>query len=325
VEEILVCGSVAIDLIGTYSGKFSAYEEKYGLSNLNVSLQLSSFNFSFGGCGLNIAWGLNQLGFGVIPVSVAGRDFEAAYRAHLENAGISTRYIILDEDFEHCALAVILTDEAGNQFTAFHAGAAVSEKRVLPGGIPNIEQIKLAILAPEDAPIMLRQARDLATLAIPFIFDPGQGLAEFNRHETEELVDLAEHIIVNQHEWHILKEQTGYTKADFLDRVSSVIITRAEKGSSILSREEGSVDVKAVPCLNPVDPTGCGDAYRAGFIAGLLRGKDIKTCGSLGALLASYNLGSQQTQQYSLTLDELYLRYQQEFGRQISHAPADTS
>jgi sugar/nucleoside kinase (ribokinase family) len=159
VAEILVCGSVAIDVIGKYSGKFSDYEKRYGLSGLNVSLQLASLDFSFGGCGVNITWGLNQLGVGVVPVSVAGANFEDLYRDHLHNNGIDTRYISVDTMYDHCALAVILSDTAGNQLTAFHSGASVSPIRVLPSNIEDIGEIKLALLAPEDAPIMLKQAR----------------------------------------------------------------------------------------------------------------------------------------------------------------------
>jgi adenosine kinase len=317
VEEILVCGSVAIDVIGKYAGNFSSYEKKYGIASLNVSLQLASLNFSFGGCGLNIAWGLNQLGIPVLPLSVSGCNFEEAYRVHLENAGISTRCITLDEQYDHCALAVILSDEAGNQLTAFHAGASVSGLRMLPSQIPDIEQVKLAILAPEDAPIMLRQARDLADLSIPCVFDPGQGLAGFHPHETIELLELAEHVILNRHEWNILREQTGYSDDKLLEHVQTVIITQGEQGSKVLSRTEGLIEIEAVKTLNAIDATGCGDAYRAGFMAGLLREKSLKICGRLGALNATCNLESSKTQTYSLDLDQFCQRYEQEYGEPV--------
>ena len=202
--EILVCGSVAIDVIGKYSGRFGDYEKRYGLTNLNVSLQLASLDFSFGGCGLNITWGLNQLGVSVLPVSVAGTNFADSYRSHLQESGIDTRYIAVDENYDHCALAVILTDNEGNQLTAFHSGASVSPIRVLPRNIEAIEKGKLGLLAPEDAPIMLRQERDLADLSIPFMFAPGQGVGEFSSAEGKELVDLCSYIDVNDNEWEIL-------------------------------------------------------------------------------------------------------------------------
>ena len=317
-EEILVCGSVAIDVLGKYAGTFSSYEKKYGLSNLNVSLQLAALNFSFGGCGINIAWGLNQLGVRVLPVSVAGSNFEESYRIHLENAGISTRCITLDERFDHCALAVILTDDEGNQLTAFHAGASVSELRILPSKIPDIQQIRLAILAPEDAPIMLRQARDLANLSIPCIFDPGQGLAGFQADETIELLKLSDYVILNSHEWRILQGQTGYTEDDLLEHVETAIITRGEQGSRILSRTEGCIEIGVVKTAKPVDPTGCGDAYRAGFLAGLLRDKDLLTCGRLGALNATCNLESSKTQGYALDMTDFFRRYTETFGEPVS-------
>jgi adenosine kinase len=317
VEEILVCGSVAIDVIGKYPGKFADYEKKYGFTGLNISLQLASLNFSFGGCGMNIAWGLNQLGIKVLPVSVAGTNFEDAYRTHLNNAGINTRYIVLDEQFDHCAMAVILGDEEGNQLTAFHAGSSVSPLRVLPDAIPDIEQIKMAILAPEDAPIMLRQARELANLSIPFMFDPGQGLAEFSSNETRELMDLCSYVIVNQHEWDILQDKTSSTGSELLSQASTIIVTRGENGSTIYSSQHETLEISAVGTSNPVDPTGCGDAYRAGYLAGLLRGKSTRTCGQLGALLATCNLESDHTQTYQVSREEFCRRYEAAYGEAL--------
>lgn len=316
--EILVCGSVAIDVIGKYSGRFGDYEKRYGLTNLNVSLQLASLDFSFGGCGPNVAWGLNQLGVAVVPVSVAGTNFEDSYRGHLQSQGIDTRYIAVDENYDHCALAVILTDNEGNQLTAFHSGASVSPIRVLPHSIDGIEKVRLALLAPEDAPIMLRQARDLADLSIPFMFDPGQGLAEFTSGEVNELIDLASYIVVNAHEWEILLQLSGQNETQLLSQVEFIIVTRGRNGSSIYSSAQEQIQVPAVETENQLDPTGCGDAYRAGYLAGLLRGKEIATCGRIGSLIATCNLECAHTQQYRFTLDEFCARYQMAFGEDLT-------
>jgi len=318
VAEILVCGSVAIDVIGKYSGKFSEYEQRYGLASLNVSLQLAALDFSYGGCGINVAWGLNQLGIDVIPLSVAGNNFEDSYRSHLQHHGIDTRYITLDESFDHCALAVILSDTEGNQLTAFHAGAAVSDLRIQPHSIAGIKQIKLALLAPEDAPIMLRQARNLAAQSIPFMFDPGQGLAEFSAVEVNELIDLASHIVINAHEFEILQKLSGQDANRLLSRLEYIIVTRGGLGSSIYSLESGEIQVPVVGTDKPLDPTGCGDAYRAGFLAGLLRHKDIATCGRIGSLTATYNLESEHTQQYQFSTNEFCARYLSTFGEELS-------
>ena len=316
--EILVCGSVAIDVIGKYAGKFSDYEKRYGLTSLNVSLQLASLDFSFGGCGVNIAWGLNQLGVEVVPVSVAGTNFEDLYRSHLQNSGIDTQYIAVDEQYDHCALAVILSDTEGNQLTAFHAGASVSQIRVLPHNIEGIEKIKLALLAPEDAPVMLRQARDLADLSIPFMFDPGQGLAEFTPVEVNELIDLASYIVVNAHEWEILMKLSGQDETQLLSQVKSIIVTRGRNGSSIYSYGKEEIQIPAAETGSPLDPTGCGDAYRAGYLAGLLRGKDIVTCGKIGSLTATFNLECAHTQQYQFDLGAFCARYKALFGEELT-------
>ena len=317
-QEILVCGSVAIDVIGKYRGKFGDYEKRYGLSKLNVSLQLASVDFSFGGCGMNIAWGLNQLGVGVIPLSVAGSNFRDTYQAHLEHNGIDTTYITVDDSYENCALAVILTDDEGNQLTAFHSGASVSPLRVKPAQVAGIDKVKLALLAPEDAPIMLKQARGLAALGIDFMFDPGQGLADFNKDEVDELINLAESIVVNEHEWEILMKLTASSKQQMLEKVAFIIITAGQSGSKIYASDGQMFHIPVVPCEDISDPTGCGDAYRAGFLTGLLRGKDLLTCGRVGALVATYNLESRQTQQYQLTSDDFQARYLQVYGESVN-------
>ncbi|NQV66694.1 MAG: hypothetical protein HQ497_15150, partial [SAR86 cluster bacterium] len=174
-STVMACGSIALDLIGRYPGSFHDYQAKFPVTGLNISLQLAQLSTSFGGCGLNIAYGLHQLGVAVLPVSAAGRNFDDHYRQHLQALGMDISNIIIDPDYAQCASAVLISDEQGNQITAFHAGAAVSPRRPLPSTIQGIEAVTLAVLAPEDAPIMLRQARDLAKLGIPIMFDPGQG------------------------------------------------------------------------------------------------------------------------------------------------------
>jgi adenosine kinase len=236
----------------------------------------------------------------------------------LQNNGIDTRYIAVDEAYDHCALAVILSDTAGNQLTAFHSGASISPIRVLPRDIEGIEEIKMALLAPEDAPIMLTQARDLSDLSIPFMFDPGQGLAEFTPGQVKELIDLASYIVVNAHEWDILLQLSGQDEQQLLSQVEFAIVTRGSNGSSIYSSGQGEIRVPAVATDSPLDPTGCGDAYRAGYLAGLLRGKDMTTCGNIGSLTATCNLECAQTQQYQFDLDAFCNRYQKLFGQELT-------
>lgn len=313
-HTVLVCGSVAIDIVGTYAGRFDEYEEKFGLHALNVSLQLSRISQGFGGCGINITYGLKQLGIDVVPVSAAGANFNERYRSHLENLGIDTRFIKVDLSFENCATAIILTDSVGNQLTAFQAGASVSKLRPLPSEIDVIGEIGFAIIAPDDAPVMLRQARDLHDLKIPIMFDPGQGLAEFLKADATELIGLASFVVVNSNEWQVLQTVTELSSDAICEQVTCVIVTSGERGVDVLLPDGSVMTTASVPCTTFVDPTGCGDAFRAGFMAGLMENSSLQVCSQMGVLLATYNLESDGTQQYQISRQEFDARLRRHFS-----------
>jgi adenosine kinase len=314
---VMVCGSIALDLIGRYPGSFADYQAKYPIQGLNISLQLADLRTSFGGCGLNIAYGLHQLGVTVIPVSAAGRNFNDHYRQHLQNLGMDISNITVDPDFAQCASAVMIADEHGNQITAFHAGAAVSSLRPLPGAIAGIEQVSLAVLAPEDAPIMLRQARDFARLGIPMMFDPGQGLAEFSQADLRELLAMASYVIVNDHEWQILQHNADMGPEQILLGERQVIVTRGADGVDIFQAGTLPLRVLAVQTSAALDPTGCGDAFRAGYVSGLVRGLAPQICAQLGCLTAVYNLESDHTQHYAFAREDFARRYAQAFAAEL--------
>ncbi|HIG43471.1 MAG: PfkB family carbohydrate kinase [bacterium] len=315
-KSVLVCGSIATDVIGTYAGSFTDYEEKYPTTGLNISLQLQTLKSSFGGCGINITYGLNQLGVSVIPVSSAGLDFEDHYRQHLEGLGINCRYISVDAAYDNSAQCIIFSDLSGNQITAFHAGASVSETRSLPRDVEHIDDVALAILAPEDAPIMLKQARDLNALNIPIMLDPGQGVAEFNQPEIEELLSLSQYVITNAHEWEILQTNVGLTEAD-IRKTHHVIVTLGKGGVDIFPGHTASAEpihVDAAPSTAQMDATGCGDAFRAGYAFGLMQGKDPGQCGELGCLMATFNLEARYTQHYQVTRQQLLKKRKLTYG-----------
>jgi adenosine kinase len=316
-STVMVCGSVALDLIGRYSGSFHDYQAKFPVTGLNISLQLAQLRTSFGGCGLNIAYGLHQLGIKVLPVSAAGRNFDDHYRQHLQALGMDISNIIIDPDYAQCASAVLISDEQGNQITAFHAGAAVSPRRPLPSTIQGIETVTLAVLAPEDAPIMLRQARDLAQLGIPIMFDPGQGLTEFVQADLAELLNLCRYLIVNSHEWQILQHNAGMDAATILAGNHQVIVTHGAEGVDIYGANGIPTRIQAVASDCAIDSTGCGDAFRAGYIYGLLGGWSPEICARLGCLTAVYNLESDQTQRYHISHEAFVQRYEQAFDRRF--------
>jgi adenosine kinase len=308
-SQVLVCGSIALDLLGSYNGSFAAYQERYPVNALNISLQLGNLRQSFGGCGMNIIYGLKKLGVDCVPLSAAGTNFYDHYRDHLLELGVNIDYIAVDDDYSQCATAIVLSDDAGNQITGFYAGASPSPKRRLPRDIAGIEKCELAILAPEDAPIMLRQARDLANLGVPIMFDPGQGISEFTREELCELLDLSDYVIANSHEWEIICINAEMSAGDIIADQKQVIVTRSERGVDIFERGGKSESVAGLAPRQIVEVTGSGDAFRSGYAYGLMNGLSPVDCGRLGCLIAIYNIESPQTQRYSFTMDQFRQRY----------------
>lgn len=307
--SVLVCGSTAIDFIGTYQGSFADYQENYAVAALNISLQLSDMSTSFGGCAMNITYGLQKLGVAAIPLSVVGLDFHHHYEGHLRNLGINLNNVTLDDAFEHCAMGVITSDKHGNQITLFYPGASASDKRKLPSDVHEIDQCMLAVLAPEAAAIMLRQARNLNKLGLPVILDPGQCIADFSQGEITELLALCQYIILNKHELEILLTNGNITRKRVESSMRQVIVTLGADGVDIF--EQGKhYHVDAVPMDGVLDPTGSGDAFRAGYVYGMTRQLDPIHCGRLGNLMAAQNLKSPNTQNYEI--DELCLKSQYE-------------
>jgi adenosine kinase len=315
----MVCGSVALDLIGQYPGCFEEYQSKHPIMALNISLQLTELRTSFGGCGMNIAYGLHQLGVRALPVSVVGRNFNDHYGPRLQSLGIDTQHIIVDPDFAQCATGIMISDEKGNQITVFHAGAGLSPRRPLPHTLAGIDHVELAVLAPENPAIMLRQAEDFATLNIPILFDPGQCLHEFDAADLIQLISLSRYITVNGHEWDILQRISGMTPAQLVMPARQIVVTRGGQGVDIYTHGKGTLHIAAIKCSTPVDPTGCGDAFRAGFVFGLLRGAGPEASARMGSLAAVYNLEHEETQRYEFTLASFAERYLAEFGHDLAH------
>jgi adenosine kinase len=311
--SVLVCGSAAIDYLGRYAGSFKDYQERFPIAGLNISLQLAKLTSSYGGCGMNIAYGLNRLGVDVTPLTSVGRDFRDHYLGHLEQIGIDTRYVCIDESYEHSAHCIIFSDDLGNQITAFNPGASLSGTHTLPTEIVHYDELKIAMLAPEDAPIMLRQARDIGRTGMQVIFDPGQGLAEFTREEIRELLELSHIVICNDHEWEIMQTNSGMS-AEEIVKTHLAIITRGAGGVDLYRDGEPPCHVDALADREIVDPTGCGDAFRAGYIFGMLENESAEGCAQLGCVMASINLACGETQKYQIDRNGLLEQRQLAYG-----------
>jgi adenosine kinase len=306
----LICGSVAYDTILLFPDRFKQHILPDKLHILNVSFLVPEMRREFGGCAANIAYTLHLLGDTALPMAAAGHDF-GPYRERLVARGMSVEHIkIIDEAFT--AQAFITTDLDDNQITAFHPGAMqyAHLNRVADAG----GKIALGIVAPDGRQAMIEHAAQFAAAGIPFIFDPGQGLPMFSGPELEKFIEQASWVAVNDYEWGMLAQKTGLTMAEVAGRVEALIVTKGAEGSVI----QAGGRVWEIPCAKPrtlVDPTGCGDAYRAGLIHGLLHSLDWQTSGRLASLLGAIKIESRGPQNHAFTREELLRRYSENFGQ----------
>jgi adenosine kinase len=306
----LICGSVAYDSILLFPDRFKAHILPDRLHILNVSFLVPEMRREFGGCAANIAYSLHLLGDVALPMAAAGHDF-APYRKRLMEMGISVEYIrTIDEAFT--AQAFITTDLDDNQITAFHPGAMQFAH------LNKVSDAKgkaaLGIVAPDGRQAMIDHAAQFAEAGIPFIFDPGQGLPMFNGGELLRFIEQATWVAVNDYEWGMLQERTGLSAEAIAARVKALVITKGGEGSVI---HEGT-RIWSIPCAKPrtiTDPTGCGDAYRAGLIHGLLHGLDWQTTGRLASLLGAIKIESRGPQNHTFTRDDVRRRYSENFGQ----------
>jgi adenosine kinase len=302
-NTILVTGSTAIDQTGTYQGAFDDYQNRYPIEALNMSFQLGNMKTSFGGCGPNMAYGLNLLGADVVPLSSAGRNFRDRYLQHLIDAGVNTDYIMIDDSVETCASCLMINDLHGNQIIGFYPGPD-EPKRLSPKELPMISEVSLALLGPEAPELTLSQGRELFELQVPLIVDPGQVIAAFNEDQIRELLELANYLIINEHEHQILLQNAGLSETELLHLVEEVVITRGEQGVDIY-RDGARHTIAALADISIIEPTGCGDSFRAGYAYGILNGLTIKHRAQIGCIMAAVNLACEETQRYRTTFAEV--------------------
>jgi adenosine kinase len=308
-KAALICGSVAYDTILQFPDRFKSHILPDKIHILNVSFLVPDMRREFGGCAANIAYGLKLLGDRGVPMATAGQDF-APYRERMTAQGIAIDHIKVVEG-TFTAQAFITTDLDDNQITAFHPGAMQQAhlNKVSDAGA----RITLGIVAPDGRQAMIEHAEQFAAAKIPFIFDPGQGMPLFGAEELKTFISQARWVAVNDYEWGLLQQKTGFSISDITAQVAALVVTRGAEGSVIYT--EGRT--LTIPCAAPkavVDPTGCGDAYRAGLIHGLLRGLDWETTGRVASLMGAIKIESRGPQNHSFTMAEFERRYRDSFG-----------
>jgi adenosine kinase len=304
----LICGSLAFDTIMSFGGRFSEALLADQLHKINVAFLVPELRREFGGCAGNIGYNLKLLDGDPLIMATIGKD-GVPYLERLERLQITTRSITSIES-SYTAQAFITTDSNNNQITAFHPGAmALSHRNTVASAGP----VKLAIIAPDGRDGMLQHANDCIAQDIPFIFDPGQGLPMFNGAELLHFIELATFVAVNDYEAELLMERTGLTLEKIAQRVKALIVTRGELGADIFVKN-AHFAIPSVTVANVVDPTGCGDAFRAGILYGLTNDMDWPTTGRLASLMGAIKIAHQGGQNHAPSRDDIEARFQQAFG-----------
>ena len=308
----LICGSFAFDNIMVFQDQFKNHILPDKIHILNVSFLVPQLRREFGGCAGNIAYNLKLLGGEPIPMGAVGIDF-APYAQWMDTCGINRQHVRVVEN-TMTAQAFITTDLDDNQITAFHPGAM---DQAHLNQVRDAAGVTLGIVAPDGRQSMIEHARQFVEAGIPFIFDPGQGLPMFNGDDLKQFIMQATYVTVNDYESELMQERTGWTLAEIAQHVQALVVTRGGEGS-ILYRSHGTLDIPAAKPAQLRDPTGCGDAYRAGLLYGLLNRLDWAVTGRIASLMGAIKIEHAGTQNHRFTRMEFAARFEREFGMPLA-------
>ncbi|MEU3529857.1 carbohydrate kinase family protein [Streptomyces sp. NPDC038707] len=312
--RIAVTGSIATDHLMTFPGRFADQLIPDQLAHVSLSFLADALEIRTGGVAANIAFGLGRLGLRPVLVGAAGIDF-ADYDARLRAAGVDTSTVRISGE-HHTARFVCTTDTDQNQIATFYPGAMSEARHIdLAAVRQSVGGLDLVLVGADDPQAMLRHTRTAHDLDLDVAADPSQQLARLDTEETKRLVHGARWLFTNEYEAALLQERTGWSEREVQNRVGTWIITRGADGVTLLSGHTERVDVAAVPTERIADPTGVGDAFRAGFLAGLARELPYRRAAELGCAFATVVLESVGTQEYKLVPGDLAARIDQTYGR----------
>ena len=309
-KRLVVTGSIAFDYLMSFPGKFTDHFLPEHFSRVSLSFLVDTMDKRRGGCAPNIAYTLALLGERPLLMATAGQDF-GDYRAWMDAAGIDTTNVKVVAD-KFTASFFCSTDQANNQIASFYTGAMANAGELSFRTIPGLKSDGLAIISPNDPGAMVQYAQECSTLGVRYIWDPGQQCARMDGAQLAEGISGAFMVIVNDYELELVRQKTGLNEQDIQKQVQLLVVTRGEKGSTVLSK--GSrVDVAAVPPKRIEDPTGVGDAFRGGFMKGLASGASYEVCARMGSVAAAYALEHLGGTSHAYSLAEFNARYAQHF------------
>src|SRR3989338_337598 len=310
--QTLICCSLAYDTIMVFHDQFKNHILPDKIHILNVAFLVPDMRREFGGTAGNIAYNLNLLGGKPLIMATVGDDF-VAYANWLKDNSLDMTHVRRIAN-SYTAQAFITTDMDDNQITAFHPGAMnfSHENKVADAG-----SVKLGVIAPDGRDGMFQHAREFRDAGIPFLFDPGQGMPMFSGEELLEFIGMADYLALNDYEAQLMQEKTGQTLEALAMKVKALVVTLGAQGSVIHAGGQRH----EIPCVEAdtvVDPTGCGDAYRAGLLYGMARGWDWQTAGRLAAVIGAIKIASRGGQNHRASRDEIASRFKKAFGANLN-------
>jgi adenosine kinase len=308
----LICGSLAYDTIMVFQDRFKNHILPEKIHILNVAFLVPSMRREFGGTAGNIAYNLNLIDGKPLIMATVGDDF-GSYSGWLESNGLSMVHV-RRIDNSYTAQAFITTDLDDNQITAFHPGAMNFSHE---NSIADTSGVRLGIIAPDGRDGMFQHAREFQEASIPFMFDPGQGLPMFSGEELMHFIGMADYMALNDYEAQLMQDKTGQTLEALAKQVKALIVTLGPQGS-VIHADGQRIEIPCVKADAVLDPTGCGDAYRAGLLHGIANGWDWASSGRLASVMGSIKIASRGGQNHKPTKADIESRYAEAFGTRIA-------
>ena len=312
--RVAVAGSVGGDHIMSFGGKFTDSLVAGSLSKVSLSFLVDTLQIRRGGCGANISFGMGALGLNPILIAAVGKDW-VEYQDWLNRHGVDTSHVLVSQTL-HTATFMVTTDTELNQIASFFPGAMSEARNIqLAPIISKTGKFDLLVISPDDPQAMMAYSQMARDLKIPVAADPSQQLARMDGKEIAQLIDGAKYLFLNEYELALAIQKTGWTDRQLFDRVQVRVVTLGSKGAQIEEHGKESIYVGVPKEKVKLDPTGVGDNFRSGFIAGLAWGLGHERCGQLGSMLATYCIETTGTQEYHFTKDEFLSRFEVAYGK----------
>ena len=311
--RIGVAGSVGLDHLMTFSGKFTDSLVAGSLEKVSLSFLVDDLDVRRGGCAANICFGMAMLGLNPILIAAVGKDW-ADYEAWLSRHGVDTSHVLISKDL-FTAHFMVTTDTELNQIASFFPGAMSEARNIeLAPIIDKTGPLDLIVISPDDPEAMLRHSEVTRQRGVAFAADPSQQMARLDGEEIRTLIDGATYLFMNEYELALAIQKTGWSDAEILSRVKHRVVTQGSKGARIETAGGKLLKITCPKELAKVDPTGVGDSFRSGFIAGLAWGLSHERCLQLGAMVATYVIETKGTQEYRFTSEEFVTRFKEAYG-----------